>query len=80
MIILRDDLTVEPEFIVVDYKPAWESAILKIFPDAIIIRCSFHTVQLVNRGISKELNRVSKGKFKNIIKKIKTSIKLSKNI
>ena len=72
LIILRDDLTVEPEFIVVDYKPAWESAILKIFPDAIIIRCSFHTVQLVNRGISKELNRVSKGKFKNIIKEIKT--------
>jgi hypothetical protein len=72
LIILRDDLAVNPEFIVIDYKPAWEVALTKIFPKALLIRCGFHTVQLVNRGILKELNQFSKIHFKKIIKEIRT--------
>jgi len=68
LIILRDDLALNPAFIIVDYKPAWELALQKIFPNAIIIRCGFHTVQLVNRGILKELNQISRRRFKAVIK------------
>jgi len=71
LIIIRDEMGLNPAFFVIDYKPAWELALRKIFPNALIIRCGFHTVQLVNRGILTELNQLSQTKFKLVLKELK---------
>lgn len=49
-----------PKFIIVDFKPAWESAVKHVFPDAIIIICSFHAEQLLVHALVKEISRLRK--------------------
>jgi hypothetical protein len=71
LIHLRDEVRIFPDFFISDYKPSWELVINRIFPGALIIRCAFHTVQLINRAIVNELNRESKVKFKSTINQIK---------
>ncbi|MHA1783983.1 MAG: transposase [Candidatus Helarchaeota archaeon] len=59
-LLLEEKLEDHPKSIVVDYKPAWDLGIKKVFPECLIIRDGFHTVQLINRAIFKELVRISK--------------------
>nr|MDO8116811.1 transposase [Candidatus Sigynarchaeota archaeon] len=50
-----------PKFIIVDFKPAWESAVKQVFPNAIIIICTFHAEKLLVHAIVKEFSRLKKG-------------------
>jgi len=52
-------LSKPPKSIVVDYKPAWDIAIKRVFPDTMIIKDGFHTVQLVSRAILKGLQKLT---------------------
>jgi len=58
--LLKEKLNDTPKSIVVDYKPAWDLGIKKVFPGTLIIRDAFHTVQLINRAIFKELRSISR--------------------
>jgi hypothetical protein len=55
----------------VDYKQSWELVIKRVYPQSSIIRCSFHTVQLVNRALINELNYFSKNKYTRVIREVK---------
>lgn len=67
-----------PETITVDFNPAWDLAIKKVFPESIIIRDGFHTVQLINRAILKELSWISNKIFTSAIKEVKKLYQLVK--
>lgn len=58
-LLLEEKLKEHPKSIVTDYKPAWDLGIKKVFPKSLIIRDGFHTVQLINRAIFKELVALS---------------------
>ncbi|MHA1300352.1 MAG: transposase [Candidatus Helarchaeota archaeon] len=68
---LKEKLNNEPKSIVIDYKPAWTLGIKKVFPKTLIIRDAFHTVQLINRAIFKELRSISRKIHKRPIKETK---------
>ena len=57
--LFKEKLSKPPKSIVVDYKPAWDIAIKRVFPDTMIIKDGFHTVQLVNRAILKCLQKLT---------------------
>ena len=46
----------DPEFITMDFDDTWFIAVIAVFPNAIIIICTFHAIQLLTRGLLKELN------------------------
>ena len=60
LLFFKKKLSVPPKSITVDYKPAWDNAIKRVFPNTMIIRDGFHTVQLINRAILKELRKITK--------------------
>jgi hypothetical protein len=57
---IREMIDVDPEYITIDFDDAWESSVKIVFPDATIIICTFHAVQLLTRGMLKEFNRLQK--------------------
>jgi len=69
--ILKHEMKLKPDFFVADYKSSWEVAMNKVFPNAQIIRCGFHTVQLINRALTKDLNRFSRKIYGSVIKEIR---------
>lgn len=71
-LLLKEKLAEHPKSIVTDYKPAWDRGIRKVFPETLLIRDGFHTVQLINQAIFKELSAISKELFTKPIKEIKT--------
>ena len=73
---LKPPLKSAPKTIVVDYKPAWDLAIKKVFPSSLIIRDGFHTVQLINRAILKELKSISVNFFASNINEVKRLYRL----
>jgi len=46
--LFKEKLNTPPKSIVVDYKQALDITIKRVFPDTMIIKDGFHTVQLVN--------------------------------
>jgi len=44
----------------IDFFPRLESGLKEVFPAAMLQRCVFHAVQLLTRGLNKELLRVRK--------------------
>ena len=75
---LKHPLKSAPKTIVVDYNPVWDVAIKKVFPNSLIIRDGFHTVQLINRAILKELNSISVDFFGFNINEVKRLYRLIK--
>jgi hypothetical protein len=61
--LLKDHLKEDPKTITVDYKPAWDRWINRVFPRTLIIRDGFHTVQLINRAIFKDFFALVKKLF-----------------
>lgn len=57
---LRDDLGLKPSFITMDFDDSWEIGVKIVFPDATIIICTFHAIQLLTRGLIKEFNRLQR--------------------
>ncbi len=53
LVLFKKKLGAQPKSIVVDYKPAWDVAIRRVFPNTMIIRDGLHTVQLISRAILK---------------------------
>ncbi len=70
-LLLKEKLAKDPISIVTDYKPAWDRGIRRVFPDTLLIRDGFHTVQLINQAIFKELKAISKDLFAKPIRAIK---------
>ncbi|MHA1312225.1 MAG: transposase [Candidatus Helarchaeota archaeon] len=60
LVLLKKKLGAQPKSIVVNYKPAWDVAIKRVFPNTMIIRVGFHTVQLINRAILKSIQKLAK--------------------
>jgi len=50
----------DPEYITFDFDDTWEVSVKIVFPDSIIIICTFHATQLLTRGLLKEFNRLQK--------------------
>lgn len=71
-LLLKEKLAEHPKSIVTDYKPAWDRGIRNVFPETLLIRDGFHTVQLINQAIFKELSAISKELFTKPIKELKT--------
>jgi len=71
-LLLQKKLATAPLSIVTDYKPAWDRGIRNVFPETLLIRDGFHTVQLINQAIFKELSAMAKDLFTKPIKEIKT--------
>ena len=65
---LRDVLGLHPKYITIDFDDAWDVGVKAVFPNAIILRCTFHVVQLLTRGLVKEFNRLQKELNGNFIK------------
>jgi len=61
--LLQKNLKEAPKTITVDYKPAWDRGIRRVFPKTLIIRDRFHTVQLINRAIFKDFFAFSRKLF-----------------
>lgn len=62
-LLLKENLKEDPKSIAIDYKPAWDRGIKRVFPRTLIIRDGFHTVQLMNRAIFKDFKVISKKIF-----------------
>ena len=60
LVLLKKKLGAQPKSIVVNYKPAWDVAIKRVFPNTMIIRDGFHTVQLISRAILKSIQKLTK--------------------
>ena len=58
----------DPEYVTTDFSNAWERGVKVVFPRANIIICTFHAVQLLTRGLLKELNRLQRANNTNFIK------------
>lgn len=69
--LLKEQLAKDPISIVTDYNPAWDRGIRHVFPETLLIRDGFHTVQLINQAIFKDLKAISKELFAKPIKAIK---------
>lgn len=50
----------DPEFITMDFDDTWFFAVMVVFPNALIIICTFHAIQLLTRGLLKELNHLQR--------------------
>jgi hypothetical protein len=50
----------DPEFITMDFDDTWFVAVMVVFPNAMIIICTFHAIQLLTRGLLKELNHLQR--------------------
>ncbi|MHA1756190.1 MAG: transposase [Promethearchaeota archaeon] len=59
-LLFKKKLSAPSKSIVVDYKPAWNIAVKRVFSNIMIIRNGFHIVQLINRAILKELQKLTK--------------------
>ncbi|MHA1251247.1 MAG: hypothetical protein ACTSRP_14755 [Candidatus Helarchaeota archaeon] len=53
-------MSVPPKSITVDYKPAWDNVIKRVFPNTMIIRDGFHTVQLIIEGKMQKTSMLNK--------------------
>jgi len=62
-LLLQEKLKEAPKSLAIDYKPAWDRGIKRVFPGTLIIRDGFHTVQLINRAIFKDFKAISKKVF-----------------
>jgi hypothetical protein len=74
---LRDVLKLHPKYITIDFDDAWDVSIEAIFPDALILRCTFHVVQLLTRGLVKEFNRLQRVLNGDFIKECNEARKIS---
>ncbi len=74
---LRDVLGLHPKYITIDFDDAWDVSIEAVFPDATILRCTFHVVQLLTRGLIKEFNRLQRELNGNFIKECNEARRLS---
>lgn len=74
---LRDVLGMHPKYITIDFDEAWDVSVEAVFPNAIILRCTFHAVQLLTRGLVKEFNRLQKELNGNFIKECNEARRLS---
>ncbi len=50
----------DPEFFTMDFDDTWFIAVMTVFPNAIIIICTFHAIQLLTKGLLKELNHLQR--------------------
>lgn len=57
---VRDELGLNPGFVTMDFDDSWEIGVKIVFPDAKIIICTFHAIQLLTRGLIKEFNRLQR--------------------
>lgn len=56
------------KFITIDFSTRIESGVKKVFPEVTIQKCVFHSVQLLLRGLVKELTRVKNERYSAHIK------------
>jgi len=71
LLILKSKLRREPDLITVDFSPSWDDPIKQVFPHGKIQRCAFHSVQLLNRAILKDLTGFGRERFASRIKDLK---------
>ena len=71
LLFLKKELKDDPISIAIDYSTAIDKAIKKVFPHTKIIRDGFHTVQLINKAILKELTVNSRKMYTFPINEIK---------
>ena len=73
----------DPEFVTMDFDDTWFIAVMAVFPNAIIIICTFHAIQLLTKGLLKELNHLQRKMNTIFIKECgivrKASLALEKN-
>lgn len=74
---LRDVLGMHPKYITIDFDEAWDISVEAVFPNALILRCTFHAVQLLTRGLVKEFNRLQKELNGDFIKECNEARRLS---
>lgn len=67
----------DPEFVTIDFDEAWEAAVKVAFPGATIIICTFHSAQLLTRGLLKEFNRLQRANNTAFIKECAAARKWS---
>jgi len=61
----------------IDFSPRFESCLKEVFPTAILQRCIFYAVQLLTRGLNKELLSVKKQELLDYIDEWKALRKLT---
>lgn len=57
---LKNWLSKPVKFMTIDFSARLESGVKAVYPNAIVQKCVFHAVQLLTRGLGKELIRVKK--------------------
>nr|MDO8087048.1 hypothetical protein [Candidatus Sigynarchaeum springense] len=67
----------DPEYVTFDFDDTWELSVKIVFPDSIIIICTFHVTQLLTRGLLKEFNRLQKENNTSFIKECTIARKIS---
>nr|MDO8116427.1 transposase [Candidatus Sigynarchaeota archaeon] len=80
MLWLKAHVRKKPRFFTIDLKPGMDAAILAVFPDVIIIICTFHAVKLLIGGLSRELSRLQRVNHGLFIKECKEARRLSLKI
>ena len=53
---IKELLGKDPEFITIDFDDTWFISVTIVFPDAIIMICTFHAIKLLTGGLLKEFN------------------------
>nr|MDO8119057.1 hypothetical protein [Candidatus Sigynarchaeota archaeon] len=65
------------QYITIDFDEAWDVSVKAVFPDAMILRCTFHAIQLLTRGLIKEFNRLQRAMNSNFINECNEARRLS---
>ena len=74
---MKSWLTPDIKLATIDFSPRLESGLKKVFPGAMLQKCVFHAVQLLTRGLNKELSRVKKQELLDYIDEWRTLRKLT---